>query len=479
VRESYVAVPGRRYTDFPLKYCAPTESQKDAVLTFRTRMDEMLHPLPRESWQFESDGCSVYAASGFDLGLYEVIYQGSGSPVAGLGLAAIRDFASYLRYAAVGTTLRENPAALQRIIGYGYSQSARFLREFVRDGFNADEHGRTVFDGLMISSAGAGGGSFNHRFAMPGAAGNSVLSVLRPVDLPPFTDDALLSRARAAKVTPKIFYTFSSTEYWARAGSLTHTTEDARGNVRDVPVAATSRLYFIAGTPHASGALPLRNNPPFQHFPNFAEQRWAARALLLDLDAWTRNGTEPPSSRYPLIAKGELVPLTRVHFPAVASFPFTNYMPQVWRMNFGPDYYKTRVITNEPPRLGNPYTVLVPQVNADGNDVAGIRLPEVAVPLGTYTGWNVVRPQLKELGYLSGLVGSFEPFALTRADRQKSSDTRLSIEERYAGRQDYLDRVKQTTDNLVRERFMLSEDVPAVLQRAEDTWSAVMNAPNR
>jgi hypothetical protein len=135
--------------------------------------------------------------------LYEVLYRAKGSPAAGLGLAAIRDFASYLRHGATDAMLRETPAALQRVIGYGYSQSARFLREFVRDGFNADERGRAAFDGLMISSAGAGGGSFNHRFAMPGEAGNSVLSVLRPVDLPPFTDDGLLARARAAGVTPK------------------------------------------------------------------------------------------------------------------------------------------------------------------------------------------------------------------------------------------------------------------------------------
>ena len=115
---------------------------------------------------------------------------------------------------------------LQRVLGFGYSQSGRFLRELVRDGFNVDEHGRGVFDAMMISSAGAGGGSFNHRFAMPGQAGNSVLSILRPVDLPPFTDDGLLASARTAGVVPKIFYTFSSTEYWARAGSLTHTTTD-------------------------------------------------------------------------------------------------------------------------------------------------------------------------------------------------------------------------------------------------------------
>src|ERR1051325_6367948 len=139
----------------------------------------------------------------------------------------------------------------------------------------------------MIGSAGAGGGSFNHRFAMPGQAGNSVLSILRPVDLPPFADDGLLTRAQDAGVTPRIFYTFSSTEYWARAGSLTHTTED--GAV-DVPLAPTSRLYFMAGTPHANG--PNARVRGYENRMNFAQQRWPLRALLLDLDDWIRLGTE-------------------------------------------------------------------------------------------------------------------------------------------------------------------------------------------
>ena len=179
-------------------------------------MDAAPQPISRDRWRFADDGCSARFSTDAGVGIYEVVYQAKGSPVAGLGLAAIRDFASYLRYGADGATLRETPGALQRTIGYGYSQSGRFLREFVRDGFNADERGRPAFDALMISSAGAGGGSFNHRFAMPGVAGNSVLSVLRPVDLPPFTDEGLLAQARAARVMPKIFYTFSSTDMGAR-----------------------------------------------------------------------------------------------------------------------------------------------------------------------------------------------------------------------------------------------------------------------
>ena len=476
VRESYIeSVRAKRNTVFALSYCARDPAQPDATLTFRTKMDESPRTLPRDTWQFATDGCSVRLGTD-GVGLYEVVYQAKGSPVAGLGLATIRDFASYLRSGAAGATLRETPTALQTIIGYGYSQSARFLREFVRDGFNADERGRMAFDGLMISSAGAGGGSFNHRFAMPGVAGNSVLSALRPVDLPPFADEGLLARAQAARVTPKIFYTFSSTEYWARAGSLTHTSDDGR---RDVPVAPTSRLYFLAGTPHSSGVLPSSRPTRFQHFTNFAEQRWVTRALLLDLDAWARIGTEPPPSQYPSISGGELVALQDVRFPAAPSFPLTSYMPQVWRMDYGPNYATTRVITREPPQLGAPFRVLVPQVNADGNDVSGIRLPEVAVPLGTYTGWNVTVPQLSDLRYLAGLVGGFEPFPLTKEQRETSGDARLSINERYAGRQDYLNRIRKAADNLVRLRFMRKEDVPAVVRRAEGIWNAVAGNGSR
>lgn len=474
VRDAHVELAQPGGVEVPLTYCVAESGRSSAVVMFRARMDEAPQPIPRDEWQLAVDGCSMRVTSPRRTGIYEAVYRAHGSPVAGLGLAAIRDFASYLKFGAAGAPLRETPAALQRVVGYGYSQSGRFLREFVRDGFNADERGRAAFDGLMISSAGAGGGSFNHRFAMPGQAGNSVLSVLRPVDLPPFTDEGLLAQARGARVTPKIFYTFSSTEYWARAGSLTHTSDDGRS---DAPLAASSRLYFLAGTPHSMGGLPLsKGRDQFRHFVNFAEQRWVTRALLVELDAWTRGDREPPASQYPTIAKGELVPLEDVHFPKVPSFPFTTYMPRVWRMNYGPDYSTTRVITIEPPQTGEPYRVLVPQVNGDGNDVAGIRLPEVAVPLGTYTGWNVTIPQLSELRYLSGLVGGFEPFAGTRERRLANGDSRLSIAERYSGRQDYLDKVRRAATDLVRQRFLRAEDVQEVLESADRMWSAIVAA---
>lgn len=475
VRDAHVELAHPGAVDVSLSHCVGESARTSATLTFRARMDAAPQPLPRDSWQLSADGCSIRAASSFGTGIYETVYRASGSPVAGLGLAAIRDFASYLKNGPPGAALRETPAALRRVIGYGYSQSGRFLREFVRDGFNADERGRAAFDGLMIASAGAGGGSFNHRFAMPGQAGNSVLSVLRPVDLPPFTDEGLLANAARARVTPKIFYTFSSTEYWARAGSLTHTTDDGRA---DVPLAPTSRLYFLAGTPHSMGRLPLtKGRDQFRQFVNFAEQRWVSRALLVELDAWTRGEREPPESQYPTIAKGQLVPLEDVHFPNVPSFPFATYMPQVWRLDFGREYSATRVVAVEPPRTGDPYRVLVPQVDGDGNDVAGVRLPEVAVPLGTYTGWNVTVPQLGDLRYLAGLIGGFEPFARTKEQRLANGDSRLSIAERYRRRQDYLEKVGRAANDLVRQRFLRAEDVPAVMQSAERAWNAIVTDP--
>jgi len=476
VRASYVEDgAGPRYTGFGVQYCARDAAQPEAALTFRTTIDGPAETLPRSAWQFVQGGCAVQLPGGFKPGIYEAVYEAEGSPVAGLGLAAIRDFASYLKFGAGGvTTLRERPALVRRALGFGYSQSGRLLREFVRDGFNQDEHGRAAFDALMIASAGAGGGSFNHRFAMPGQAGNSVLSILRPVDLPPFTDAGLLARARTDGALPRIFYTFSSTEYWARAGSLTHTTDDGKA---DLPPDPSSRLFFLSGTPHASGPLPpLRDtgSQQYRHDLNFGDQRWVLRALLLDLDDWVRTGAEPPASRYPTIARGELVPRGSVTFPRVPSMPFPDYLPPVWRMDYGSSYADTRIITREPPTLGAPYPVLVPQVNGDGNDIGGIALPEVAAPLGTHTGWNLTVPPLPGLRYLAGLVGSFVPFAATREARLASGDTRPSIAERYASRQAYLAAVDRAGRALVQQRLMLADDLGPVRDRAAATWTAVV-----
>ncbi len=289
----------RQSRGFGLGYCALDARQPDARLTFRSRIDGAGHGAAARDVAIRPERllgpCRGWTRAGTVRGHLRDERVARRGPRAGRR-ARLRVVPRST--APERAALREQPALLQRVLGFGYSQSGRFLRELVRDGFNVDERGRMVFDAMMISSAGAGGGSFNHRFAMPGQAGNSVLSILRPVDLPPFTDDGLLAKARQAGATPKIFYTFSSTEYWARAGSLTHTTEDGTA---DVPLADRSRLYFLAGTPHAGGPPPPARVPALRHPPNFADQRWVLRALLVDLQAWIRSGTHPPPSRYPTV----------------------------------------------------------------------------------------------------------------------------------------------------------------------------------
>jgi hypothetical protein len=477
VRSTAISIDaGPRGLAFALPYCATPTGRDSASLTFREQLDQPSTVVPRERWRFERNGCVVSMSGPTRVGIYEAIYPAHGSPVAGLGLAAVRDFASYLKYGGRVSTLRERPATVARVVAAGYSQSGRFLREVVRDGFTSDERGRPAFDGLLIASAGAGGGSFNHRFAMPGQAGNSVLSILRPVDTPPFLDEGLLARARAASSLPRIVYTFSSTEYWARAGSLTHTSEDG---LRDVPLADSSRLYFLSGTPHAAGpATPIRETASgsFAQLLNFAAQRWLLRAITMALDGWVSTGTAPPASRYPTIAAGQLVPRSSVRFPKTTRIPFPDYMPHVWRLDFGPAFARAGVV-REPPVVGQPYPVLVPQVDADGNDVGGVRALEVAVPLGTFTGWNVAQPPLATLGYLSGLTGSFEPFRRRRDERGAESDPRPSIEERYRDEAGYVARLRDAARDLASTGFLLTEDVEAAVESARGLWSRIVESP--
>ena len=402
VRETILVEQGEEETrtrslSAAISYCATDTAQPGATLTLKSHFDDPGKVVPRSSWSFARENgrqlvpepCRIFLTGGFKTDqLYEVVYQGTNPAVAGLGLAAIRDFTSYLKYGGVHSALRDHPETEKRVLGYGYSQSARLLRQYLYDGFNCDEHGRQTFDGLFIASAGAGRGSFNHRYALPGEAGNSVLSDLRPVDIFPFTDeseddpvsnmrDGLLYAERQSKSLPKLFYIYSSTEYWARIGSLAYTTVDGS---RELPIDDCARLYFYPGTAHDPAPFPpvrTFKGETYFNLANFSFPGFSFRALLLDLDDWVANGTEPPASVYPHLP-GELVVYKHVRFPNIPGFDFPMYMPRNWRMDFGGDFYTKGIIANEPPKLGPLYTVLVPQVNQDGNDVGGIALPFLA-----------------------------------------------------------------------------------------------------
>jgi hypothetical protein len=494
VREAILLTGGPASSVYSLSgtYCAADAIQANATLTMKDRFNDPGTILPRTSWSFAHeadakmvpDACAIHLTQGFKKGqLYEAVYTGAAPPIAGLGLSALRDFVSYLKYGGVDSALRENPESEKYVLGYGYSQSARLLRQYLYQGFNADERGRPAFDAMFIASGGAGRGSFNHRYAVPGHAGNSVLDDLAPVDLFPFSDgdetdpvtgnrDGLLRQARKSKTLPKIFYTYSSTEYWARVGSLAYT--DVNGTT-ELPLDPNARLYFFPGTPHSRAPFPPvmpSAGGRFAYPANFASSGWSFRALLLDLEAWAVKGEQPPPSAYPHL-DGKLVAREKVKFPKIPGMDFPASMPQNWRMDYGPDFLSKGVITIQPPKLGPAYTVLVPQVDADGNDLGGVALPFRAVPLGTFTGWNYELPRLESLNFLAGLIGSFQPFALTKEQRVATRDSRPSIEERYKGREDYLAQIHASAQKLVERRLLRSEDVAPIEKESAVYWDVL------
>lgn len=452
---------------------------RSAVLGERT-------PIPRSDWGFgqlengvvKPDPTSVYLKNGFEPGkLYEVVWKVGNPTVVGLGLAAVRDFVSYLKNESTSI------APATRAIGCGISQSGRYLRHFLYEGFNADEQGRRVFDGVNNHVGGAGMGTFNQRFAEPSRDGTPFYTLFFPVDVFPFTDndqtdpetnktDGLLKRAVAEGVAPKLFHTYSSYEYYGRIASLLHTTLDG---TKDAALPDNVRIYFFAGSQHfPTPILPVKKGPNanklLTHQPTPNDLRYGMRALLLALNRWVQGGTEPPVSRYPRIDKGTLVNVGQVKFPAIAEVQHPKNIRQTYRVDYGPEYATKKIITWQPPKVGKPFGVNVPQVDADGIDLDGLRMPEVMVPLGTYTGWNPRNPATGASDQLVDFYGSYFPFAQTRATRP-ANDPRKAILERYKNREDYLNKLTLAANDLVKGGYILPQDLPAIRQRGEVFWT--------
>jgi hypothetical protein len=459
-------------------YPAVDPEGKDSRLYVRDHRLDPPHLVPRKAWRFV-DPETVAVDGGFEPGrIYEVVYRSRDPRVAGCGLAATRDIVSFFK-SEPGDA---NPlAGVGLAIGHGISQSGRFLRQFLYEGFNEDEQGRRVFDGLLVEVAGAGRGSFNHRFAQASRDAHQHWNVLYPGDDFPFSDvpetdsetsetKGLLDRAVASGTVPRIFHVVTAYEYWNRAASLMHT--DPSGT-RDLPLPGTSRVFLVASAQHGPGAIPPTEGGAAGsdglHATNPNDFRPAIRALVHALDEWVAGDVEPPSSQYPLVADGTLVPPERAGWPAVPGVRFPTVRNEPVRADRGPEWARG-VITIEPPRLGRVFPALVPAVDADGNDRAGIRLPEVAVPLAGQTGWNWRHPRAGATDALVPYVGSYLPFPWTKAEREAAGDPRPSIEERYRSREDYLGRVAVAALSLVRQRLLLAEDVPFVIERAAAHW---------
>jgi hypothetical protein len=460
------------------------------VLTVRDSREAKRTPIPRAQWQFADllDGKVVPSDrhirlnGGFQAGkIYEYIYAVADPVVAGLGFAAIRDFASYAKRA---------PKALlhaTRVYGEGVSQTGRFLRDFLYEGFNADEEGRSALDGVLAHVAGAGRGSFNYRFAQPSRDAQPTSSVFFPTDIFPFTDlpetdpvtgarAGLLDRAVADKVVPKIFFSNTSYEYWGGAAALIHA--DAEGQ-QDVPISDNVRIYHFTGLQHFSGPSPPGKGAGDllgQEAQSALPVRFFWRAMIANMDAWVRSDVEPPHSSYPRIDNGTLVPLRNYAFPPVKGVNCPVEASDAVRLDYGPQW-EQGVLTLQPPKVGKAFPVLVPQVDDDGNERDGVRLPEIVVPLGTYAGWNLRDPAIGAPQQRVSFEASYIPFARTRKERREAGDPRKSIEERYGSREDYLERFSHALDELVGQRWILPDDRPALMQRGRQEWEEATRRP--
>jgi hypothetical protein len=480
------------------------------TLTVRAREQDPREPIPNAAWSFGTcehghaatpDEKHLCYPDGFKPGrLYELIYRAENPTVGGLGFAAARDLGAFLRNADKDESGNANPVyrADNRAIIEGASQSGRMVRSFLALGFNRDEAGRRVFDGAF-PHIGGGLMPLNVRFGQPVRAWGEQTDHLYPAYDFPFTyarqtdpltqrTAGLFDRCNATDTCPRLFHVATALEMWEGRQSLGLTDPLGRSDVGDP---ANVRTYIMASTQHGPAPLPLATRPPFgncQQQPNPNPQIWTMRALLTAFTAWVRDGVEPPPSATPRIADGTLVAPDRVRLPEIPA----NFYGEVDRravsplriydnlhvLDFGPLYRAedtSGVITQEPPRVGSgSYGILEMQVDADGNDIAGVRSVFLQAPIGTYTGWNLNRKGHFENG-MCNLQGSFIPFAATRAERMATGDPRLSIEERYPSKEVYLSAFRKAADDLVAKRYLLPDDAALLVKRAED--EGIRSAP--
>jgi len=487
-------MPSKVMTEIPLGHLImgniggveyPVSAPEDPrnVLTVRDSRDAARTAISRSEWQFAQtvDGKLVpsdrhiHLNGGFQPGkIYEYIYVVADPVVAGTGFAAVRDFASYAKHTPDAVA----PAA--RVYAEGISQNGRFLRDFLYQGFNADEKGRMALDGVLAHVAGAGRGSFNCRFAQPSRDAQPTSSVFFPTDIFPFTDQpgkdpvtgetgGLLDRAKADHVVPRIFLSNTSYEYWGRACALIHTSADGE---HDATISPDVRIYHFTGLQHFSGPFPpekgtgdLLGQEPQSPLPI----RYFWRAMIENMDAWVRSGVLPPPSSYPKISDGTLVPLVQYAFPAIPGVNKPHEANSGYRLDFGPNW-RDGILSVQPPQVGKPFPALVPQVDADGNERDGVRVPELSAPLATYASWNLRDPSIGAPDQRVSFEASYLPFPKTAAERQRKGDPRRAIEERYPSREEYLAQFTNALDELVKEHWILPEDRAAVLHRGEQEW---------
>ena len=452
-----------------LSYPAATTGQPAARLTVRDRERDPRREIPRQEWEFVDERSIRLLPAGRNfepIKIYELWYEATGSKVLGIGYASVRDLVSFFRYKSANRGGIPNPllsgmSEIRHALAFGVSQSGRFLRHFLELGMNADEAGQRVFDGMLSHVAGAGKVFANHTFGMPGRTATEHEDRLYPENWFPYstaeTADPVSGRIAALLsrplTDPKIIETNSATEYWQKGASLIHTDPGLR---RDLKLPDKARAYLIAGTQHGGrpGVSPAPGPCANPRNPHSATP--ALRALFVALEEWVTKDIPPPESRVPSLADGTAVTAETVQMPAVRGFALAP----------GANPLLPPVDWIDPPETSvpAPYACFVSAVDSDGNEVAGIRLPQIAVPLGTHTGWNVYKAQPDAL---ADRDGSFIAFARTKAEREAASDPRPSLTERYGNLAEYVARLKAAAETLVAERLLLQDDADRLVAVAE------------
>ena len=472
-------------------YPAADVEEPGAQLTVRDYEDGEARLIPRSAWRFAretvdgvvSSNEHIYFGDGFEPGkYYYVTYTTEGAPVVGTGLLAVRDIALFLRdgHPELGSATR----GFDAIYGFGVSQTGRMLREFLHLGLNSGEDGRAAYDGLNPHVAGGRRGSFNHRFAQPSEQAIPGFGHRFPFADDELTDpnsektDGLLNRPRAQGTMPRVIYTNSSAEYWRGDGALTHIDPSGRW---DLSQASETRIYHFAGTQHGAGALPQEtlsgsDGSVAQYGFNVVDYSPLLRAAIINLDRWVRDGVEPPPSMHPRIDDGTAATRDAVLdvFDGLPDMntPHRGRLFTVRTVDLGPD--ESRGVGRWPAMEGDAYACLVSAVDDDGNETGGIRMPDVAVPVGTHAGWNLRAPQTGSPEQQIPMQG-FTSFFMPTADAvQADLDARPSIEERYESREHYLRRVRSVAENLVDSGYALAEDIELMVANADGRWEAAM-----
>jgi alpha/beta hydrolase family protein len=488
-RTSHMLLSDRGHRPYP----AADLDERDAVLTVRDLPDGRVETIPRARWKFARaagdavvpDSCHVWLEGGFEQGrLYQIAYTALGAPVLGLSFAALRDCVSWLKH---GTAADGNPApgVLTRAYAYGRSQTGRLLRTLAYYDLNVDEQGREALDGFIANVAGGLRGEFNQRFGQNSKDRPHMMAHVFPSTDVPATDlvtgrtDALHRRLDARRSDLRAFYTNTSAEYHRGDASLVHTDPDGE---RDIAHGPRTRVYHFAGTEHGVGVWPPTDTQAATADPTGGVERSRnlrgvvdytplLRACLVNLDRWVREGVEPPPSRHPRLDDGTAVPPEKLRdlFARIPGVNFPRHHARPRRLDFGADA-ELRHVSILPPRPGPAFGSLVSAVDDDGNEVAGIVPPELAVPLATHSGWNLRHPDIGGDEQLLVFAGSTIPFARTRREREATGDPRPSVEERYRDRDEYLARVRQAARELARQRYLLDDDVEISVTLAARMW---------